>query len=344
MEFLAELGLFLAKAVIIVVAVVAIIGAIARAASRGRETVGRQGKLAVERLNKRYKRTARQLDRALMPKGQRKKALKAAKAEDKSESKGTLAKPDTRLFVLDFDGDVKASQVASLREEVTAILQVAKTGDEVLLKLKSGGGYVHSYGLATSQLVRLREAGVHLTIAVDTIAASGGYMMACVADKLVAAPFAVIGSIGVVAGIPNIHRLLKKKDIDIEYHTAGDYKRTLTLIGENTDEGRAKFIEQLEGTHALFKDHIARYRPQLDMATVATGEHWYGSEALELGLIDAVGTSDDLLMAARKDHELVRLRHRFRRPLAERLSGAAAQGVERAVSALWGRAQESRLP
>ena len=105
----------------------------------------------------------------------------------------------------------------------------------------------------------------------DKVAASGGYMMACIGDRILSAPFAVLGSIGVVAQIPNLHRLLKKHDVDYEVLTAGEYKRTLTVFGENTDKGRQKFQEDLELTHVLFKDFVSRYRPQLDIDQVLGG-------------------------------------------------------------------------
>ncbi|MDG4867204.1 protease SohB [Guyparkeria sp. 1SP6A2] len=204
-----------------------------------------------------------------------------------------------RSFVLRFDGDIRASAVDALREEVSAVLQVARPGtDRVLLVLDSPGGMVPGYGLAAAQLARLRTRGIELVAVVDRVAASGGYMMAAVADRIVAAPFAILGSIGVVAQIPNIHRLLKENNIDVELHTAGQYKRTLTLLGENTEAGREKFREEIEQTHELFKEFLNRFRPQLDLDKLATGEHWLGEDALTLGLIDAIGTSDDLILEA----------------------------------------------
>jgi serine protease SohB len=105
-----------------------------------------------------------------------------------------------------------------------------------------------------------------------------------------------VGSIGVVAQIPNFNRLLKKRDVDVEILTAGKYKRTLTMFGENTDEGRHKFIEDLESVHHQFKSHVIQYRPQLDLEQVATGEHWLAVQALDLGLVDEIQTSDTYLL------------------------------------------------
>lgn len=236
-----------------------------------------------------------------------------------------------RLFVLDFDGDLQASRVDHLRREITALLTVASARDSVLVRLESPGGLVHAYGLAASQLARIRQRGLNLTVAVDKVAASGGYMMAAVAQQIIAAPFAVVGSVGVVAQVPNVHRLLKKNDVDVEVLTAGKFKRTLTVLGENTDEGREKFVEELEITHTLFQEHILQYRPVLDMDTVATGETWYGTRALDLKLIDEILTSDDYLVAACQTRDVYQLRWKLdRRPLERFLDNAQGQ-VQRVI-------------
>ena len=333
MEFLLELGLFAAKALVIVVAFVLIVSAIANAA--GGEPKQR-GKLVVKKLNKQYRRTARALEEAILSpkafkrrvKGDRKRDKAAAKARDAAAAKADPSSAPQagrrpRVFVLAFDGNLHASQVENLRREVTAVLGVATRDDEVVLKLTSPGGVVPGYGLAASQLERIKARGIPLTVAVDQVAASGGYLMACVADNILAAPFAVIGSIGVVAGVPNFHRFLKRRDIDFELVTAGKYKRTLTLFGENTDEGRAKLQEELDETHDLFKAFVLKYRPQLDVEAVATGEHWYGQRALALGLVDALTTSDDYLMQKREEADLFAVKYVVKKPLLDRLSGAA---------------------
>lgn len=224
------------------------------------------------------------------------------------------------IFVLDFDGDIRASAVTSLRQEISAILTLARSEDEVVVRLESGGGVVHGYGLAASQLQRIRAHNIPLTVAVDKVAASGGYMMACVADKIIAAPFAIIGSIGVLAQLPNLHRLLKKHEIDFEQLYAGEYKRTLTMFGENTDKAREKMQQELQETHDLFKAHVKDQRPQLNIGKVATGEHWFGSRALELGLVDHLQTSDDYLMAARFDTRLILLNYTAKKTLLNQLA------------------------
>jgi serine protease SohB len=268
-----------------------------------------------------------------------KKAEKAkAKAEKKSGEHPEDEKP--RLFVLDFIGSIDAKEVTSLREEITAILSVATEKDEVFIRLESGGGMVHGYGLASSQLARLRQKNISLTASVDKVAASGGYMMACVANNIISAPFAILGSIGVIAQVPNFNRLLKKNDIDYEQFTAGEFKRTVTMFGENTDKGREKFVEELEETHILFKDFVNEHRPSLDLAKVATGEHWFGTTALSLGLVDSLQTSDDYLQVASKTHKVIAVKYALHKTLAEKFSKAASLSITDAFSKIW---QQNRI-
>jgi len=343
MELLAELGIFAAKVLLIVIAVVAIIGAIARAARRGAPGPDeRRGDLKLRKLNDRWKQLGSRMQRVLLPPKELKARQRAEKAEKAAQAKVKISERP-RVYVLDFDGNVRASQVASLREEITAVLEVARPHDEVVVRLKSPGGLVYAYGLAASQLQRLRDRGLKLTIAVDQIAASGGYMMATVGTQIVAAPFAIIGSIGVVAGFPNFNRLLKKHDIDFELHTAGKYKRTLTMLGENTDEGRQKFQHELEETQVLFKQHIARTRPSLDVDKVATGEHWYGSQALELGLVDRVTTSDDYLAEQKARADIWQVQFVPRRTVFDRLGTALQLSFERGAERLWEKSEEQRF-
>ncbi|MGA6136841.1 protease SohB [Acinetobacter dispersus] len=238
-------------------------------------------------------------------------------------------KNDQKIYVLDFKGDVQASAVDTIREEITLILATAKAGhDRVVVRLESPGGMVHGYGLAAAQLVRLRDAGFHVTICVDKVAASGGYMMACIASEIISAPFAVVGSIGVVAQVPNFNRLLKQHNVDFELYTAGEYKRTVTMFGENTPEGKAKFEEELQQTHSLFKHFVEKYRPQLDIIKVATGEHWYGEDARELNLVDKLQTSDEYLLSLLPKHDIYVINTRKRPTFGEKLGLQAAQMAE----------------
>ena len=318
MDFLFQYGLFLAKTVTWVAAVVVVVTLVANLLQHLRaQTVDH---LQVKSLNHRFRDLSDSVKHELLTPDEWKREVKAHKAQDKARAKHKAA-PRPRVFVLDFHGDLQASPVASLREEISAMLQVAREGDEALLRLESEGGVVHGYGLAASQLSRIRQRGVKLTIAVDKVAASGGYLMACVADRILAAPFAIVGSIGVVGQLPNVNRLLKKHDIDYELHTAGEFKRTLTVFGENTDAGRAKFRETLEDAHELFKSFIQQNRPQVPIDQVATGDHWFGARAIALKLVDELKTSDDWLLERSKDADLYELRYKRHRGLVERMAG-----------------------
>lgn len=299
--------------------------------------------LKVVHLNKSQDQRRKSLIEAIEDKNavkQFQKAL-AKKAKQKLKEKGKSKQKEKRLFVLDFDGDIKASAVKHLREEISAIISTAHKGDEVVLRLESGGGMVHGYGLAAAQLVRLKEAGLTLTVCVDKIAASGGYMMACVADKILAAPFAVVGSIGVVSQMPNFNKWLKKHDIDYEMFTAGEYKRTVTMFGENDDEDRAKYKEELEQTHELFKHFVTTYRPQLDLSKVANGDHWYGEDALKLNLVDELSTSDAYLLKQMEDYQAYALMSRQKPSFAEKLG--LANAAHSAVSGMVNIATKSAL-
>ena len=326
-ESLLEYGLFLAKTLTVVAALAFLVGFTFTASRRARGPEG----LKVTSLNSRLRDAADGLRRALLPKAERKQLAKRRKQEDKAAA----TRRRKRVFVLDFRGDLRASGGASLREEVSAVLAVAETGDEVLLRLENAGGLVHEHGLAASQLTRLRERGLPLTVAVDKIAASGGYLMACVANRIIAAPFAVVGSIGVLAQVPNFRRMLDERGVRVEQVKAGRYKRTVSMFGEVTDEDRDKLREELEEVHELFQAMVAKYRPALDLQRVATGEHWYGSRALELGLIDEVGTSDDWLARAVGEADAWKVEWRAPKRMIEKLAAAMESGGIGALLRPW---------
>ncbi|MBC9250318.1 protease SohB [Pseudomonas alcaligenes] len=339
MEFLVDYAEFLLRTLTLVVAVIVVLASIAALRGKGRSKGS--GHLEVHKLNDFYKALRERLAHALLDKAQLKARSKAEAKAAKLEKKA--GKTRSRVFVLDFTGDIKASATDSLRHEVTALLSMASAEDEVVLRLESGGGMVHSYGLASSQLARIRQAGVPLTVCVDKVAASGGYMMACIGDKVLSAPFAILGSIGVVAQLPNVHRLLKKHDVDYEVLTAGEYKRTLTVFGENTEKGREKFQEDLEITHELFKGFVARYRPQLNIAEIATGEVWLGLSALEKQLVDELKTSDEYLAERAREADLFLLHYAERKSLPERFGLAASVAVDRVLLSWWSRLQQQRF-
>lgn len=352
MEFIANYGLFLAKTLTFVAAIFIIVSIIASASMRGKKS--EKGQIQISKLNEKFKAMREMLQMAVLDeeaqkqlekdekkrlKEEKAQQKKAAKQKDKTEDK---AETKQRVFVLNFHGDIKASANDSLRETISAVLTLAKPEDEVVVKVESGGGMVHSYGLASSQLTRITNKQIPLTVCVDKVAASGGYMMACVADKIVAAPFAILGSIGVVAQLPNFHRLLKKNDIDYEMFTAGEFKRTITMFGENTAKGKEKFVEDLEDTHVLFKEFVSEHRPEVDIAQVATGEVWFGKRALDVKLVDQLRTSDEYLMERAETADVYEIDYTLKKSLSEKFGMAAQVAVERALLSVWEKAQLNR--
>ena len=313
MEFLIEYGLFLAKSVTVLAVLLVVVTVILGFSQRQKSP--ETGHLEVRNLNDELEAITRNLKSAAMNPELRKKDVRERKQRNKKKQKNMKQEvkagqePKPRTFVVDFKGDLQATGVAALREEITAILSVATEADEVLVRLESPGGVVHGYGLAASQLQRIRNRGVHLTVAVDKVAASGGYMMACIGNRIIAAPFSILGSIGVVAQLPNFHRLLRKNDIDYEVLTAGEHKRTLTFFGENTDKAREKFVSELEDVHLLFKDFVTQNRPGVVIEDVATGEAWFGTRALERQLVDELKTSDEYIVERSAERDLLLVRY-----------------------------------
>ena len=339
-DVLIDYGLFVAKAATIVAAIgvgAALMFALSRRARPSEQ-------LEVKNLNQKYETMAQLLKRTILSKKDYKRDAKAAKARKKSEHKQEkkAATAKKRIFVIHFRGDIKATAVSSLREEVTAVLTMATSTDEVLVCLENAGGLVHEHGLAASQLLRVKGHKVPLIVAVDKVAASGGYLMACVADHIIAAPFAVVGSIGVLAQLPNFHRLLDRHGIDFEQIKAGEFKRTVTVFGKNTAKERAKLKEEIEDTHSLFKDFVATHRPALDIGSVSTGEHWYGTRALQLKLIDELMTSDDYLLAQSKTADVYEVRYTARKSVSERLASAVQSALDSTPIAWWRRVEHGR--
>lgn len=346
MEFLLDYGLFLAKIVTLVVAVVVVISVIFGNSQKGKHGSER-GHLEITPLNKQFDElkeammlaTVSDAGQKLEQKRLQKEKKKQLAADKKSLKRSDVSKnkPRSKVFVLKFDGNISASAVTNLREEITAVLTHATSDDEIIVRLESGGGMVHSYGLASSQLDRIKKMNIPLTVCVDKVAASGGYMMACVADKILAAPFAIIGSIGVVAQMPNFNKILKKNDVDFELLTAGEHKRTLTMFGENTEKGREKFVEELEETHRLFKDYVSSRRPQVDIDRISTGEIWYGSNALGMHLIDDIKTSDEYLVSKVENSDVFEVSYVLKKKLHQKLGIAAEESADRLLVKWWQR-------
>ena len=356
-EFFFEYGLFAAKLATFVIALLVVVVVSVGATRRFKQSM--KGHIETTRVNDeidamrfaldagvsdpetfklhiKQKRKQEKLERKA-----RKKALKQAAGDGNNGEVGAGAK--SRLYVLDFKGDLRALAVSRLRQEITAVLSMARDSDEVVVRLESHGGMVHAYGLASSQLQRVKEHGIGLTVCVDKVAASGGYMMACVANKILAAPFAILGSIGVIAQLPNFNRLLKKHDIDFELITAGEYKRTLTMLGENTEKGREKFTEEIEDIHLLFKEFVAQHRPELDIERVATGESWFGQRALDRGLVDELITSDEYIAQACEVSDVFEVKYVEKKPLPERLGITLQDSVDGLLMRWWERSTFSRF-
>ncbi|MCY7294119.1 protease SohB [Alteromonas sp. a30] len=329
MEFLSEYGMFLLKAVTIVVALLLAVGGIIGLASKQKL---QKGELQITSLSDALADTEAQAREAILSKDE----LKAWRKAQKKASKDNKAQSDSgKIYVIDFKGSMDAHEVESLRNEVSTVINLAEEKDEVLLRLESPGGVVHGYGLAASQLQRLRDHNIHLTASVDMVAASGGYMMACVANKIIAAPFSILGSIGVIAQLPNFNKLLKHNHIEFEQHTAGDFKRTVTMFGENNDSGREKFKQELEEIHEMFKTFVSSHRPELDIKKVATGETWHGTKAKDVGLVDDIQTSDDFLLKHFRDKPIFKVEYRRKPTMAERLSNSASLTINGVLSKLW---------
>jgi serine protease SohB len=325
LEFLYEYGLFLAKTLTFVIAIAVIITLLVGAAVKPK---AKKGEIEIDDLSEQLT----ELKESFLHNTLGKKELKARQKQQKIEQKKRAAdEAKPRLYVIDFNGSMDAHEVESLREEVTAIISIADASkDKVLIRLESGGGVVHGYGLAASQLQRIKNAGIPLTVAIDKVAASGGYMMACVADEILAAPFAIVGSIGVIAQIPNFNKVLKKNDVELEQITAGEFKRTLTLFGENTDKAREKFREEIEQTHDLFKTFVRTQRPTLNMDLVATGEHWFATQAIEKGLVDMIKTSDDALLEQQHERQIYKIKYKVKKGLSDKLALGFSSAVNKA--------------
>lgn len=327
LDFFLNYALFFLKALTLLIAVVVGIGLILSLAARQRKG---EGTFEIQNINERFDNIRASFEEEILSKPERKVLNKARKKVAK-DNKDTQR---PRLFVVRFEGDIRASAVSELRECVTALLQITHANDEVLVVLESSGGYVHQYGFAASQLKRFREHNIPLTVAIDKVAASGGYLMACVANTVLAAPFAIVGSIGVIGQIPNFHRLLDKHLIDVEQHTAGNFKRTLTMLGKNTDKGRQKFQEELEQTHQLFKDYIEQNRPQVDVAEVATGEHWHAIDAIKMKLIDSMITSDEYLLKQHPAKNIYEVHYHAKQHLRDRISSSLSALIRGAMESL----------
>ena len=315
-ELISNYGLFLLKTLTVVIGIIVILS-FALSSKKSKS----EGNLVVTNVNEELDNLENNIKKNILNKKDFKNFIKDKKKNNKI--------PEKKLFILDFKGNIKASEIVSLRREISGILLSYKKGDEVILRLENSGGTVHEHGLAASQLKRIKDKKIPLTICVDKVAASGGYMMACVANKIVSSPFAIIGSIGVLAQVPNFNKLLKNKGIDFEQHTAGNYKRTVTMFGKNTEKDRKKLGEQLEDIHLLFKDFIVSQRKNIDIEKVATGEYWYGKSALKLNLIDEIMTSDEYILSIKDKFNIFHIKYKPVTSFADKISKVSSKIVNK---------------
>lgn len=315
-ELISNYGLFLLKTLTVVISIIVILS-FALSSKKSKS----EGNLVVTNVNEELDNLENNIKKNILNKKDFKNFIKDKKKNNKIAEK--------KLFILDFKGNIKASEIVSLRREISGILLSYKKGDEVILRLENSGGTVHEHGLAASQLKRIKDKKIPLTICVDKVAASGGYMMACVANKIVSSPFAIIGSIGVLAQVPNFNKLLKNKGIDFEQHTAGNYKRTVTMFGKNTEKDRKKLGEQLEDIHLLFKDFIVSQRKNIDIEKVATGEYWYGKSALKLNLIDEIMTSDEYILSIKDKFNIFHIKYKPVTSFADKISKVSSKIVNK---------------
>ena len=340
--------MFLAKAITIVLSIGIVAGLVASSGQKNKKGE-KKGDIRVTQINEHIDELRDTLRASILDKEELKEIEKAEKKKTKAENKKkkvTAKKTEDkneddsetkRYFVLNFEGNIAADAVESLREEITAILSMATKNDEVILRLESPGGMVHAYGLASSQLLRIKNKNIPLTICVDKVAASGGYMMACLADRLVAAPFAIIGSIGVLVQLPNFHRVLKKYDVDYEIISAGEYKRTLTHFGEITNKGKDKVKDDVENIHQIFKDWVKTYRPSVEIDTIATGETWVGSQAKDRYMVDDIKTSDECVIEACENSEVYEIKFEIKKSLQVKLASLLEESTHRLISRWFGK-------
>jgi len=325
-DLLVAYGFFLLKVITVLLVILIPILMISSSTKHRKETD--KGRIIVKNLSDKLEEIGVTLKSAEMDPKAYKSFLKERNKKKKKEVKG---KPKEIVYVLDFKGDIQASAVGKLKQEINAIIASQVKCKEVVIKVESGGGSAYAYGLCAAELKRLVDNKIKLTVCIDKMAASGGYLMSCVATKIVAAPWAIVGSIGVIAQLPNFHRLLKKLDIDIEMHTAGKFKRTLTTLGKNTKQGREKFISELEDLHVVFKDFVQENRSKIQVAKVSTGEVWQGDKAKKLGLIDEIGTSDDYLLKLASKFKLLEIQYFEKKPFTARIGAAVEVVVEKGI-------------
>ena len=172
----------------------------------------------------------------------------------------------------------------------------------ILVRIDSPGG-----GVAPSQeiydaLKRAREKGKPVVASIGSLGASGGYYIACAADKIVADPGSVTGSIGVIMQFPVIRDLLRKLGIDYEVIKSGEFKDIASPLRPMTDKERRLLKEVILDVYSQFVDVVAESRglPKDSVLKIADGRILSGRQAYELGLVDTLGSQKVALDIARE--------------------------------------------
>ncbi len=251
-----------------------------------------------------------------------------------------LPGPPPRLAVLRFQGlrDLNASGDQRLSEAIDEVLVNRDHFEEAVVIIDSPGGTTHGYGHAYALLERLSASGLKVTACIDRIGASGGYLMALPADRILAGPFAIVGSVGVVAGIPNVKRLLEEKGVSYRLFVAGDKKRVVHFADDDGPEVREYMDEKLAGIHTQFLQAVEKHRgDRVKLDEVRSGDHWSAEESVEkgLGLVDELQTSAEYLLERNREVALVMIERRV--DITERFAGYLAARLSARVASLFTR-------
>lgn len=255
--------------------------------------------------------------------------LRAALANQPARNKLSRARPASGKVtaVLRFEGDTMATGRQDFARMVDEVLHNKERIQRVIVVVNSPGGGVSVYGQMFAGMERMRNAGVDVTACVDTYAASGGYLMSVPAQRIIAAPFAMVGSIGVVSEFMNFNKLLRRLGVEPMTITAGELKRTVTPLSEVTEENKAAYKAQLEAIHRQFIAVVKKYR-EVDADRVCTGNHWTAAESVELklNLVDGLATSQEYLFEANQTEDLVTI-SKLQNPYEKSVLGLARRFI-----------------
>ena len=198
--------------------------------------------------------------------------------------------------------EIAADELAAALDDVAEDPQV----DAVLLRIDSGGGSAVASETIRHSLLRVRAAGKPIIVSMGNTAASGGYWIAASADRIVAQPGTITGSIGVIAGKPVLEEAWRKLGVNWAEITRGANAGQWSINRPYTDAARAR-VEALVGSlYERFTDLVAEARdiPKPRVDEIARGRVWIGEAAAGLGLVDELGGIDVALAAVRRSLQL----------------------------------------